>query len=280
MTNKNESALKYGKFLWFRVLVFVIFLFIVSLLAGYVAIKLRYASLYNVTASFAEYAIPLPFYWGMLHIPSMLIYGVPLLALSVLREKFIKYFRVFCICSFLLLLLELDKKIPFLLFPKIDALIALIFSFALVPPSREENPVLVTALKLFVIFSVAFLGFYTYSYWKHQSPEITSRQYGAGAFELKSIIVKNDFHKEMVFEVDLKKHVTENQICSSAQPMAKAILQDYPFDNSYNKIIKITFNPHHIESKFDPYELGEISLNDAHRQKGGRYACFVSYKNN
>lgn len=192
-----EKSAKSSKERWFRVLVFVIFLLCVSLLAGYIAIALKYPSLYNVTASFSEYAIPLPFYWGMLHIPSMLIFGIPLVAFSKHQTKYIRYFRIFCVCAFLVLLLALGSKIPFLLFPKIDAVVALILSFVVFPPNRKDNPKLVIALKMFAIVSVLLLGFFAYSLWQHQTPLVTKSQYAGGLFELKSIIIKNDFHKEM-----------------------------------------------------------------------------------
>ena len=76
--------------LWFRILIFVTFLLSVNLLAGYVALKMGYPSLYNVRASFAEYAVPLPFYWGFAHLPSMLIYGIPLLVFPSLQVKYTK----------------------------------------------------------------------------------------------------------------------------------------------------------------------------------------------
>lgn len=277
----NDSTLEhagYTKTIWFRAFVFLIFLLSVSLLAGYIAIKLRYPSLYNVTASFSEYAIPLPFNWGMLHIPSMIIYGIPLLVLPVLQDKYTQYFRVFCICSFLLLLLELDNKVPFLLFPKVDALAALIFSLVVVPLSSKNNPALVAAFKLLTFLAILILGFFAYSFWKHQIPTITTTQYEGGVFELKSIDIKTDFHKEMVFNIDLKERVAEDQVCTRAQPMANSVLQDYPFDSSYKKVIKVTFNPTFSESQDDPYEMGEISLNDAHKEKDGRFACYVKYR--
>lgn len=126
-----------------RVGVLLLFFVSVSLLAGYVAITLGYPSLYNVKPGFAEYALPRLFCWGMLHIPSMLLYGVPLALLPEMRSKHVAWFRAFCAASFVLLLLELDRKIPFLLFPKIDASLALLFSLVVCPPNGKDSPALV-----------------------------------------------------------------------------------------------------------------------------------------
>jgi len=259
---------------WFRAFVFILFSVIACLLAGYIAITFRYPSLFNVTASFAEYATPLPFYWGMLHIPSLLVFGAPLVLLSKNQTKYIRYFRIFCICIFLILLLELNNKIPFLLFPKIDAFVALIFSVFIFPPSNKENPIVVKALKALSLGSVLILGYFAYSFWQHQTPQITKRQYADGLFELKSITVKNDFHKEMLFEVNLKDYISEQKACLLAQPMAKNIVRDYPFDDSYEKRIYVTFNPSNPKINFKKaYEMGEISLSNLISLRGDHCSC-------
>lgn len=264
------------KFNVFRLLIFPIFLLCVNLLAGYVAINLHYASLYNVSASFWEYAIPFPLSWGFAHLPSMFIYGVPLIFLPKLDTIYTKYFRIACICTFLLLLLEFDKKIPFLLFPKVDSLTAFVFSLVVAPPNSKDNPALVGTLKLIAFLSVLALSFFAYSTWKHKTPVISKNHFHSGVFELKSILVKNDFHKSMVFEVDLKEFLPQNQTCVSAQTLASEILLNYPFDNSYNKIITVTYNPVVKQSNFKPYDLGEISLN----KEDGRFPCYLKYMDN
>lgn len=277
-TTKNEIS--FANFFGFRILIFLTFLLAVNLLAGYVAIKLHYESLYNVSASFWEYAIPFPLNWGFAHLPSMFIYGVPLIFLPELDKKYTKYFRIVCVCSFLLLLLELDKKIPFILFPKVDSLSALIFSLVVSPPNSKDDPALVATLKLFAFLSVLSLGFFAYSTWKHKTPVISKNQFHGGIFELKSIVVKNDFHKSMVFEVDLKEFLPQNQTCLFAQTLASEILLSYPFDNSYNKIIAVTYNPAAKKSDFKPYNLGEISLSKDNREKDGRFPCYLKYMDN
>lgn len=281
MSNKTiKSKQGFGKqffgSLWFRVLVFLIFLVSVNLLSGYLAVKLNYASLWNVHVKFGEYAIPLPFNWGLAHIPSMLVYGLPLIFLLKWPVHYVKYYRLFCICSFLLLSLELDKKIPFLLFPKVDAIVALFFSFVLKPPNHNDNPVQVTVLKILASLGFLLLGYYLYGTWKHQSPKIENTQYLDGVFELKSITVNNDYRKSMEFDVDLKMMIPEERACQLGQTLAQEFLHDYPFDKNYNQLITVTFNP--SSGKYKTYPLGEISLNEGDKDKDGRFACYLRYK--
>jgi len=170
------------------------------------------------------------------------------------------------------------RKIPFLLFPKVDAFVAFFFSLLAFPPNKRENPKLVATLKWLLIAGVLVFVYFAYSFWSHQTPPMTKSQYENGLFELKSIVVKNDFHKEMLFQVDLKARVPEGQACLLAQPMAADILHDYPFDDQYKKEIEVVFNPKPSEANFHAYTLGVISLNNKHREKDGSFACYLKYK--
>ncbi len=267
---------RFNSSLWFGVLVFIVFIISTCLLAGYVAVEFRYPSLFNVEPSFAEYAIPYIFSWALIHLPSMAIYGSPLLFLPRIHEKYTKYFRIFCICSFLLLLLELDAKIPFLLFPKIDAVVALLLSFFVLPPSKKDNPLTVALLKGLALLSFLIAAFFAYSFWSHQTPVITKTEYGD--FELKSITVNNDFRKEMFYDVDIKARHPEEGLCELGQKLAQDLLKDYPFDRAYAKKIKVSFRPD-AGVNLEPYELGEISLMDKHKERDGRFSCYLRYKN-
>lgn len=264
--------------LWFRGSVFILFLISVNLLAGYIAVKLDYPSLYNVDPSFEEYAIPLPFSWGLEHIPTMLLFGLPLLFLYSWEEKHRKYYRVACAITFLLLLLELDEKIPFLLFPKIDAVVAFFFSLIVAPPNRRENPRLMKFLQCTAIAIIIGAIVFAYSAWSHRTPVISVSQYAEDAYTLKSIKVYNDFRKTMVFDVDLVTEVPESQACTLAQTLAIGILEDYPFDNAYSKRIEVTFRPTSKAKDFESYNLGEISLNTKHKDESGRFACYLKFK--
>ncbi len=269
---------KLGRFLWFRLFIFCLFIVSSALFAAYLAISLRFPSLYNVSASFAEYAIPLPFYWAFTHIPFMLIYGVPLLLLHKTAGRFVNYFRLFCLGSFFILLFTIEHKIPFLLFPTVDAITAVIFSLILLPPNKIDNPKLTAILKLCTAVIALLLTYFAYSIWMHQAPVVTKRQYANGLFKLQSIEAKNDFHKELLFTVDLNMKLPENQICQAAQQLANEIMHDYPFDRSYNQLIKIRFNPKTHEQTDASYPLGELSLNKDDITPDGHFACYAAYK--
>jgi hypothetical protein len=274
MTNETASDIPVRK----RLLILFAFLVCVNLLAGYVAITLDYESLYTVKAKFGEYALPLPFCWGFVHIPSMFLYGSLLALLPGAHKKYVGYFRIFCVASFALLLLEMGEKIPFLLFPKIDALTALLFSLIVVPPNRKENPVLVAAIKLSGVAATLLLGYLCYSFWAHLTPRITTTRYQDGAFELRSISIKADFHKRMTFEVDLTTNLAEDQLCVQAQSLAMDLLRDYPFDDSYTKRIDVRFNVPAAQSGLAPYPLGMLELEDRARQEDGSFFCYLKYK--
>ncbi|MEZ5462105.1 hypothetical protein [Dokdonella sp.] len=261
-----------------RLLVLLAFLICVNLLAGYAAITLGYPSLYNVKSSFSEYAVPLPFYWGFLHIPSMLVYGTGLVLLPGPGQKWTGYFRILCVLSFALLLMEWDRKIPFLLFPKVDALAALAFSLFIAPPNRRDNPVLTTTIKLSLALGTILLGYLGYSLWSHRAPEISNTRYASGTFELKSISVRNDFKKSMVFDVDLKSELPEDQLCVLAQSLAAELLTDYPFDETYTKEVAVTFKPLSLSSGSEAYELGVITLSDRYRENDGSFPCYLKYR--
>jgi hypothetical protein len=261
-----------------RILILLAFLVSVNLLAGYVAITLGYESLYNVKPKFGEYALPLPMCWGFLHIPSMFLYGTLLALLPGMQQKSVRYFRIFCAVSFGLLLLEMDRKIPPLLFPKVDALTAFIFSLVVVPPNRKDNPVVVAAITLSAALATLALGYFCYLLWAHRTPALTTTVYQDGIFELKSISIRNDFHKSMDFEVDLKRQVEERHLCTQAQLLAADLMRDYPFDDTYKKVVEVSFNVPSPQSDLTPYKLGEIELEGRRLQEKGRYFCNLSYR--
>jgi hypothetical protein len=272
--NTNDNPIRP---LWLRVLIFCLFLTTSSLLAAYLAIKLQFPSLYNVTASFAEYAIPFAFYWGFMHIPFMLIYGIPLLSHRT-KLRYVNYFRLFCVASFLTLLFTVNLKIPFLLFPTIDAMTALICSLILLPPNKKDNPRLITLLKLSTASILILLVYFAYDIWVHRTPNVTKRLYANSIFTLQSIEVQNDYHKQLMFLVDLNTALPEHQICQAAQLMASEIMHDYPFDHTYNLLIKIRFNPKANKQTDSSYPLGELSLNKDDSNPDGHFACYAAYQ--
>ena len=272
--------MNHASLLWPRLLAFVVFLISVNLLSGYLAITLDYPSLFNVNASFGEYAIPLPFTWAMTHWPTMLIYGIPLLYHTSPEQKLVFYYRLYCAVTFCLLMLELDAKIPFLLFPKVDAVIGLVLSLALVPPTRTANPILFPVVCLAIVAILSTSGYFAYDYWQHRTPELRTTTYADGNLELTAININKVLH-EMRIEMDLKTRLDSEESCALGQQAAEKVKQDYPFDNEYRKIIEVWFNPANQdlpENNGKPYPLGEISLNDAHRDPDGKLACYLSYK--
>jgi hypothetical protein len=220
----------------------------------------------------------MPMCWAFLHIPTMFLFGTGLALLPGMQRKSVRNFRVICVVSFALLLLEMDRKLPFLLFSKVDALTAFIFSLIVVPPNRRDNPVLVSAIKLSVALGAVLLGYFCYSFWAHLTPRITTTAYQDGIFELRSISVRNDFHKRMDFEVDLKQQLPERQLCSQAQRLAADLMRDYPFDEAYKKVIEVSFNAPSAQSGLAPHKMGSIELDDRTLQNEGRYICNLSYR--
>lgn len=265
---------------WLTHLAFFLFLVLVNILSGLVAITFDYPSLFDVQPSFGEYAVPLPFTWALAHWPSMLLYGGPLLYLSRKGEKFTRYYRLFCVISFGLLMLEMDEKIPFLLFPKVDAVTGLIFSLVLVPPRRAANPFLFFGTCAAGIATFSITAIFAYGYWQHRAPSVRISDYAGGVFLLTSIEVDKQLH-EIRFAIDLKERLDPESLCFQGSQVGESVISDYPFDPSYNRFIEILFNPSNSdlpENNYRPYRLGEISLNESDRDSDGTLACSLRYK--
>jgi hypothetical protein len=260
---------------WSRAVIITVFFVLVNVLAGYIAIELNYPSLYNVRASFSEYAIPLPFNWAFVHLASMLVYGLPLCLMHEWQPKTVAYCRIIFGCSFLLYFLELDGKNPFILFLKIDAISALAFSLLLVPPNRADNPGLVATLKILGYGGLLVLAAVLYWAQQHRAPTVSTRHYVDDMFKLESIVVYNDFRKTMLFYVEINKQLPADKACESGQILASDLLRDYPFDETYDKKIILTLYPQAATTKESTNEVGEISLRDQHKDEGGRFFCYV-----
>ncbi len=265
---------------WPMLLVFFLYLVCVNLLSGYLALSLNYPSLFNVNASFGEYAVPLPFTWALAHWPSMLIFGIPLLLLTQARKKLTQYYRLCCFITAGLLLLFLNEKIPFVLFPWVDALTGFVFSLVLVPPSRRANPILFPATCFAAVLVFAVLAYIGFDYWQHRTPKLTITTYADGVFELTAIEVDKAFH-EMRIIMALKQRLDIQESCVVGQEIAVTVLRDYPFDSEYNRLIEVWFKPNELEipeNNGKPYRLGEISLNEKDKGPDGSFACYLSYK--
>lgn len=145
-----------------------------NLLAGVIAVRFDYPSLFSVDPTFVEYALPLPFTWALSHLLSTLLSISLLMCIRVWQEKQLKIFRIACLVIFVLLFLEIDAKSPFSQFGKIDSLCAFLFSLVLAPPTRETNPLLVNFLMAsagVILLSIASVLF---SRWQHRVPTLVS----------------------------------------------------------------------------------------------------------
>lgn len=265
---------------WPRLLAFALYLVCVNVLSGYLALALNYPSLFNVDASFGEYAYPLPFTWALAHWPSMLLYGVPLLFISQASTKLTQYHRLFCVITVGLLFLMLDAKIPFLLFPWVDALAGLVLNLVLVPPKRHANPVQFYVTCIAVAAVIGVVAYIAFDHWQHRTPALHTTTYADGVFEMTSIDINKELH-EMRIAMNLTERLDTRRACEVGQQVAENVLQDYPFDSSYNKLIEVWFNPVNSdlpENSGRPYRMGEISLNEADKDPGGAFACYLKYK--
>ncbi len=252
----------------FKTLLFIAFIALTCTLSGVIAINFNYPSLFNVDATFGEYAIPLPFNWALAHIPSLLIFGVPLFFLNKKALKYVNLYRIICGTTFLLTLLELDQKIPFVLFPKVDALLGLCASYILVPPTRQDAPKQRLALlSIAALISIATL-YTSWQMFRHRTPSIHTSAYLNGQFQLQRIVVHNDFFQRLEFHVQVSSELPADKVCTNAQTLSSELLHDYPFDEKFEKLI-LFYSPNNPDR-----ELGELSLMEEHREKDGSFPCF------
>lgn len=257
-----------------KILLVVIFIISVNLLSGYIAVWLRFPSLWGTSKIFFEYAFPLNLNWGLAHIPSFLLLSIPLFLLPGWNQGQIQRFRISCVCLFLLLLYGVMEKVPFALYPAVDLFVAFFFSLIIVPPNYKENPKLTIALLVLlsiVILTSLIIGF---SKWQHRTPTIKETNLMGGLFILLNIDAGNNYRTELTFTVELTKFIDQKTVCDTASEMGEQLFKRYPFDNDYKKIIKVLFNPH--QKNMQPYTLGEIGQ---FRENGKlNIACYLQYR--
>lgn len=268
--------LQSGRFIF---LIFLVFTVTVCVLSGWLGVTLNYPSLFNVRPRFGEYAYPLPFTWALTHIPFLLIFGLPLAYHHRQTAKVILYFRWFCLVTFLVLmdlvLVEVDDKIPFLLFPKVDAAVALIFSLILVPPSRRRQPVLFSISLLGLLAALTTAGYMLLTTWQHRTPAIRTSLYLENTFRLDEIVANTSLHT-LEFEVSLLSEMPDREVCEAGRELGNLLLEEYPYDRSYEHLIRLTA-PRDLQAVEPDYRnIGEISLEEDDRDRNGRYACYVS----
>ncbi len=135
-----------------RIAIGLAFLLAVNLLAGWLAVELRYPSLWGNQEVFAEYAWPLPYGWAMVHWVSMLPLAFLVAALPGWpQQRLVRARWILLGLLAAVLFVEVDwqygrlNRIPFLLFFAVDFGLALLISLAIRPPWRTLAGVTVVA---------------------------------------------------------------------------------------------------------------------------------------
>lgn len=128
---------------WTRISLALTFLIAANVLAGVAAVHLGYPSLWGNSKVFLEYALPLPFGWGLAHWLSMTPLAFLIFHLPNWDER--RLVRARWVLSVLLLMLIATalvwsgwrwRKVPFVLFPLVDGALALVVSLTFKPPLR------------------------------------------------------------------------------------------------------------------------------------------------
>ena len=259
-----------------KIFLLVVYIISVNLLAGYIAVWLRFPSLWGGGNIFQEYAMPFGMTYAMSHWPSIILVGIPLLLLPGWNANQIRRFRLICFVLFLILIYGVFETVPFALFPAVDLFVAFFFSIIIVPPTYKEDPLLTIFMILLLSISVLTGMYVLYSKWQHQTPEIKETELMGGVFSLEAISVDNGYKKEMIFTIELKQHVPQDDVCRIATEMGEEIFDTYPFDETYHKIIKIIFNPEQAEGNFQNYTLGEVEQYEEDGQL--HLGCYLKYK--
>ena len=258
-----------------KFLLFISYFISVNLLAGYCAVWLRYPSLWGGGNVFYEYGMPIGI-WGLSHWPSLILISIPLLLIPHWNTKQINRFRAICISLFLILLYGVIEQIPFALFPAIDLLTAFFFSFVIAPPTYKENPKLTISMIIFLSLCILTGVYYLYSKWQHQTPIIKNTVLMNGLYKLKNIQVDNGYRKELLFTTELTQYIEPDKVCDSALEMGELLINTYAFDNKYNKVVEVVFNPKEKENNFKAYTLGLIEQYKEDDEL--KLGCYLKYK--
>lgn len=259
-----------------KFLLFLTYIISVNLLAGYCAVWLKFPSLWGSSKIFLEYAMPIGMTWALAHWPTLVLVSIPLLLIPHWNTKQITRFRIICIGLSLILSYGVIEKVPFALFPTIDLLTAFFFSLIIAPPSYKENPVL--SLFMIVLLSItALAGAYHLLYkWKHRTPIIKESVLLDGLYELKTIDADNGYRKELLFTVELRQYIAPDKVCDTASEMGALLFNTYPFDEKYNKMIDVVFNPEEKEKNTTPYPLGQVVQYEENGEL--QIGCYLKFK--
>ncbi len=259
-----------------KVILLLVYITSVNFLSGYVAVWLKFPSLWGNSKIFLDYAMPFGMTWAMAHWPSLVLISIPLLRLPHWNKNQLKRFRQICIGLFVILLYGIIEKIPFALFPAVDLLIAFLFSLVIVPPTYKTNPALTIIMGL-LLSMIILSGIYTlYSRWQHQTPTIKEIELMDGLFKLKKIHADNSYRRELIFTIELTQYIPQKDVCVIASEMGESLFKTYPFDKTYDKNANIIFNPKQQENNFISYQLGKV-YEDYYKGEI-IFGCYLKYR--
>ncbi|MBT7952045.1 MAG: hypothetical protein HN764_10510 [Gammaproteobacteria bacterium] len=259
-----------------KIILLIIYLGGANLLAGFVAVWFRFPSLWGNGEVFIDYALPVNFTYALSHWPSLLLCAAPIMQMADWNTRQIRRIRKICLILLLVIAYGLIEKIPFALFPAIDLLFVFIISLLIAPPTLKENPIIISVI-LGLLAIAAWKGSSIFYFnWKHQVPVIKQVEINDGLYELLSIDVKNR-NKELVFDMELTRHIAENDLCDMSTAMFTSLIESYPFDNTYHRLVEIKFNPVDKKRGDLAYRLGYLIEN---KENDGRpaVACYLKYK--
>ncbi len=258
-----------------KIVLFFVYFITVNLMSGYVAVWLKFHTMWGNSQVFLDYAMPIGLTSAMAHWPSLIMVSIPLLMIPNWNSTQLKRFRIICVTLFLILLYGVMGKIPFALFPAVDLFVAFFFSLIIVPPTQKENPVLTIFTKALLII-ILLVGIYIpYTKWQHQTPAIKEIDLLDGLFKLKTIRVDDSYRKELIFTIELTKHISQEEVCNIASEMGETLFDTYPFDKDYKKIADVIFNPEK-ENNNTAYRLGELSEYQENNET--KIGCYLKYK--
>ncbi len=220
--------------------------------------------------------MPIGMTWGLAHWPSLILISIPLLLIPHWNAKQVKHFRLICAALILILLYGVIEKIPFALFPTVDLFTAFFFSLFIAPPSYKENPVLTITMAGLLSIATLIGVYHLYSKWQHQAPNIKESDLMNGLYKLKTISVDNGYRKELLFTIELTQYIEPDRGCDSASEISELLINTYPFDEGYHKIVDVVFNQEGKDNVFSPYPLGQM---EQYKEAGKSHiACYLKYK--
>ena len=261
-----------------------LFLLSVNLLSGWIAVVLRFPSLWgNTSGIFGEYATPLPFAWGFIHWLTMLPLALLIAGMPVWDKKLVVRFRIIAaICLGIALFIEIDwgygklNKIPFTLYAIVDLAVALFISLGFFTPWR------------WIGGSVALLLTITagrYLYLNIDAPSLTSADGQAAVdvppeipfFSEENSYTRNESN-EVQFYLSLRDTVQPgvaplaDEICRQAERRFEALLARQDQSAGYN--YKVYFMAH---PWFEPNKKYIYPAGSAFRTETGAWQCEFTY---